>query len=230
MIGMASMMGGAMRAPFTATIFVLETTHDLSLLPALLAACVVADGCTVLLLRRSILTEKVARRGRHLSYEYGVDVADVVRVGEVMDTTAPAVPAALKVGELGDRIARGDTALTRQAFPILDEGGHLVGLITRGEVLRALDGRSEAQPHQTVLQAGRSQVAVAYPDEVLSDAVARMLRDRLDRLPVVTRDDSSLYLGYLGRAEVLGARRRQLAEEQREPGWLHHAIHRNGSG
>jgi CBS domain-containing protein len=120
--------------------------------------------------------------------------------------------------------------LTRQAFPILDEGGHLVGLITRGEVLRALDGRSEAQPHQTVLQAGRSQVAVAYPDEVLSDAVARMLRDRLDRLPVVTRDDSSLYLGYLGRAEVLGARRRQLAEEQREPGWLHHAIHRNGSG
>ena len=228
MIGMAAMMGGAMRLPFTATIFALEVTHDLSLLPALLAACIVADGCTVLLLRRSILTEKVARRGRHLRYEYGVDVADVVRVGEMMDTSAPTIPATMKVRELVDRILQGDVALTRQAFPILDEGGHFAGLVTQRDLLSVVNSRSETQFDLTVMEAGRSSVTVAYPDELLRDAVVRMLRDHLARLPVVTRDCPPMYLGYLGRAEVLGAQLRQFEEEQREPGWLRHVFCCNG--
>jgi CIC family chloride channel protein len=85
LIGMAAMMGGTMRSPLTAMIFTLELTQDLNLLPGLLVGCIAAHGVTVLLLRRSILTEKVARRGFHVMREYSVDPLTMVRVGEVME-------------------------------------------------------------------------------------------------------------------------------------------------
>src|ERR1043166_8773741 len=85
MVGMGAMMGGTMRSPFTGMVFLLELTHDLNALPALLIGCVAALGVTVLLLRRSILTEKLARRGHHITREYSVDLFELLRVSEVMD-------------------------------------------------------------------------------------------------------------------------------------------------
>ncbi len=91
-LGMAAMMGGTMRSPFTAMVFALELTHDVAILPALLATCIAAEAVTVLLLRRSILTEKVARRGFHLSREYMVDPLELARVRDVMDPDPPPCP------------------------------------------------------------------------------------------------------------------------------------------
>src|SRR5206468_9445864 len=84
-LGMGAMMGGTMRAPFTAIVFMVEATHDINLLPALLVACVAADAVTVLLMRRSILTEKVARRGYHLTREYSANPLHLLRVQDVME-------------------------------------------------------------------------------------------------------------------------------------------------
>jgi H+/Cl- antiporter ClcA len=104
LISMAAMMGGTMRSPLTAMIFTVELTQDFNLLPALLVGCIAAHGVTVLLLRRSILTEKVARRGFHIMREYSVDPLTMVRVSEVMDRKLPAVPANMRLMELSDRI------------------------------------------------------------------------------------------------------------------------------
>ncbi|HJW13914.1 MAG TPA: chloride channel protein, partial [Thermoanaerobaculia bacterium] len=93
MASMAAMMGGTMRSPLTAILFTLELTHDWNILPALLVATVAAHGVTVLLLRRSILTEKIARRGYHLVREYTVDPFEIHRVEEVMDRNVPTIPA-----------------------------------------------------------------------------------------------------------------------------------------
>src|SRR6185369_11385278 len=106
MISMAALMGGTMRSPLTAMIFTLELTHDLNLLPGLLVACIAAHALTVLLLRRSILTEKVARRGFHVNREYSVDPLTALRVEDVMDHQVPTISATMTVGELSDRIAR----------------------------------------------------------------------------------------------------------------------------
>src|SRR5512132_1973501 len=113
MISMAAMMGGTMRSPLTAMVFTLELTHDLNLLPGLLVGCIAAHAVTVLALRRSILTEKVARRGFHVMREYSVDPLTMVRVGEVMDKIAPTVHSAMPVMELSDRIAKRDPQVTR---------------------------------------------------------------------------------------------------------------------
>src|SRR5512135_618281 len=108
LIGMAAIMGGTMRSPLTSMVFVLELTHDLNILPGLLLACIAADVVTVLLMRRSILTEKVARHGHHILREYAVDPFELLRVNEVMDKTPATILATLTIAELSERIARGD--------------------------------------------------------------------------------------------------------------------------
>ena len=86
LIGMAGAMAGVTRSPFTAIIFAFELTHDPNSLLALLVVATVAHLVSVLVLKRSILTEKVARRGFHVMREYAVDPLEATFVREVMDT------------------------------------------------------------------------------------------------------------------------------------------------
>lgn len=217
-ISMAGMMAGTMRSPLTAMVFTLELTHDLNLLPALLVGSLAAHAFTVLILPRSILTEKVARRGYHITREYSIDPLTALRVDEVMNKTVPTIPATMKVQELADRIAKRDPKLTRlQSVPIVDEEGKLAGIITRGDVLRASE--ENADDNMTVLEAGSNgNLIVTYPDEILHEAVAKMLRHNIGRLPVVDRQDTKCLVGYLGRASVMAARLKLHDEEHvREP-------------
>jgi len=212
MISMAALMGGTMRSPLTAIAFTIELTHDLNMLPGLLVGCVAAQAVTVLLMKRSILTEKVARRGHHIMREYTVDPIEALRVSEVMDKNAFTIPAIMKVVELSDRIAAGDPELTRrQGTLIVDEAGNLAGIITRGDLLRALEANRSRD--RTVIDAGSTNLIVTYPDEVLRDAVAKMIRNDIGRLPVVARDKPRKVLGYLGRSGVIAARMRSHDEE-----------------
>jgi chloride channel protein, CIC family len=211
-IGMAAMMGGTMRSPLTAMISTLELTQDLNLLPGLLVGCIAAHGVTVLLLRRSILTEKVARRGYHIMREYSVDPLTMVRVGEVMDRNAPTIRATMPVMELSDRIAQHDPQVTRhEGLLIVDEKQQLAGIITRGDILRALE--QGGNNGTTVMEAGSHDLIVAFPDEVLHEAATKMLRNNIGRLPVVSRRNSHRIVGYLGRSHLMTAHLRQLEEE-----------------
>jgi CBS domain-containing protein len=109
--------------------------------------------------------------------------------------------------------------LRHHALPILDEEGRLAGIITRGDVLRALE--SEPAGNRSVLDAGNDAVIVAYPDETLHDALDKMLHNDIGRLPVVSREEKNRLVGYLGRARLLEGRVRKLEEESvREPGWI----------
>lgn len=218
-VSMAAIMGGTMRSPLTAMVFTLELTHDLNILPALLIGSVAAEAVTVLVMRRSILTEKVARHGHHLTREYSVDPLEVFRVGEIMDKNPPTISPEMQVTELSDRIARGDPKLTsRQGTPVVDAQGKLVGIITRGDVVRALE--QDGHGDMTVLQAGSRNVIVAFPDEPLRDAVGRMLKHDIGRLPVVSRDDPQRLVGYVGRSGIMKARLKRFEEENvRERSW-----------
>ncbi len=214
MVGMAAMMGGTMRSPLTGMIFILELTHDLNALPALLVGSVAALCVTVLLLRRSILTEKLARRGQHIAREYSVDVFELVRVADVMDRNPPTIAASTMVAVLLDRIAKGDPVLSRrQATIVVDDAGHLAGIITRGDLMRTLQGNSTQTT--SVLAAADRNVEVAYPDETLESAFAKMMKRDIGRLPVVERPGSLKVVGYLGRADILAARSRIHDEEVR---------------
>lgn len=206
------MMGGTMRTPLTAIVFAVELTHDFNLLPALLVGSMAAFGVMVLLMRRSILTEKLARRGHHIICEYGMDPFEFVRVREVMDLDTPVIPMTMKTSELSERIAGGDTVLGRhQGTLIVNEQNQLIGIITRGDMLRALGQSSSAET--TVIEAGSTNLVVTFPDEPLHNALAKMLHRGVGRLPVVERSDPSKIIGYLGRAAILSARNKIHEEE-----------------
>jgi chloride channel protein, CIC family len=212
LISMAALMGGTMRSPLTSIVFALELTHDLNVLPGLLIAAIAADAVTVLLMRRSILTEKVARHGHHVYREYAVDPLELVFVSDVMDTAPPTVTPETKVADLCGRIARADPLLTRRtSMPIVEKDGRLAGLVTRGDLVRALQGKRRGE--ETVLEAGSGDPLVAYPDETVRTAVDRMLQHDVGRLLVVGRGDPRKLLGYLGRPEVMATRLRSLQDE-----------------
>jgi H+/Cl- antiporter ClcA/CBS domain-containing protein len=219
LIGMAAMMGGTMRSPLTAMIFAVELTRDFNLFPALLIGSVAAMGVTVLLMRRSILTEKLARRGHHITREYSIDPFELARVRDVMDKNMPTIPATMKLSELSDRIAAGDTNLNRrQGTLIVDERNELTGIITRGDIVRAL--RLNEPENMTVAEAGSTNLTVAFPDEPLHAALTKMLHQDIGRLPVVERNNLKKIVGYLGRASILSARMKIHEEENiLQKGW-----------
>jgi CIC family chloride channel protein len=207
MIGMAGMMAGTMRSPLTAMVFTVELTRDFNLFPALLVASVAALGVTVLLMRRSILTEKLARRGHHITREYSIDPFELARVGDVMDKDAPTIPAKMLVSELSDLIAQGNPTLNRrQATLLVDDQNDLVGIITRGDIVRAL--REEGETTMTVEEAGTANPVVTFPNEPLHAALIKMFQQNVGRLPVVERNNPTRIVGYLGRSSILSARMR----------------------
>jgi len=218
-ISMGAMLGGTMRSPLTATVFMLELTHDVGLLPAMFVGCVAADAVTVLLMKRSILTEKVARHGHHVMREYQVSPVHQRRVEDVMEREVPTVPASLPFDTVFRQIADLDPQLARRhAWLIVDEAGRLAGVITRGDLIRELD---HGDGQRTVLDAGTRNAIVTYPNDLLEQAMELMLRHDIGGLPVVSREDPRRLVGYLGRSDILSAWQQAWREDQvREAGWL----------
>ena len=221
LVAMGAVFGAASRATFSFIIFAFEITRDYnSVLPLMLVA-VIADGIAMLFMpTSSIMTEKLARRGLRVHQDYEADALTQANVGEMMDREAPVIAAHIKVGELAERIARHDpTVARRQSLLILDDAGKLAGIITRGDIVRALD--KDPSGAMTVQEAGSTHLVVTYPDELVSEAAAKLLRFNIGRLPVVDRADERKVVGYLGRAAILAARMRRFHDEHVvEPGWL----------
>jgi H+/Cl- antiporter ClcA len=214
LVAMAALFGSASRATFAFIIFAFEITRDYDAILPLMLVAVIADGIGLLLMRNSIMTEKLARRGLRVHGEYEPDVLHQMSVDAVMDREVATVPATMLVRDLAERIGRHDPVYARHhAFPIVDEDRQLVGIITYGNVLSCIEV-DPATPI-TVLDAGTRDVVTTYPDESLHDAVTRMIRRDIGRMPVVERAHPTEIVGYLGREAILRARARTVEEEHR---------------
>jgi H+/Cl- antiporter ClcA/CBS domain-containing protein len=221
LVAMGAVFGAASRATFSFIIFAFEITRDYnSVLPLMLVA-VLADGIAMLFMpNSSIMTEKLARRGLRVHQDYEADALTQATVGETMEQEPPVIAAGMKVGALAERIAQHDPAVARhEALLILDSAGRLAGIITRGDVLRALD--KDPSGGINVQEAGKTHLVVTYADELVSEAAAKLLRFDIGRLPVVERTDERKVVGYLGRSAILAARLRRFNDEHvLEPGWI----------
>ena len=214
LVGMTAMFAGASRALLASIVFAFETTMQPYALPALLAGSTAAFLVSHLLSRHSIMTEKIARRGVSVPHSYAPDPLAQIRVADVMANEYQTISATMTVDELATGIATHVPAVARRhASLIVDQAQRLVGIITRSDVLRAVDS---GQHSLTVQEAGGSQLVVAYEDETLREALVKMLQHKVGRLPVVNRSDLQRAVGYLGRAEILTAQ----SLEVREPGWI----------
>jgi CIC family chloride channel protein len=183
LVSMGAILGGTMRSPFTGIIFAMELTHDLNVLLPLLVASTIAHGFTVLTLKRSILTEKVARRGFHLSREYAVDPLEIQFVREVMRSNVVAFDAARSFEEAvrGFRPSHGPRG--QHLYPVLDRDRRIIGVITRKHIQKLLDeGRHETESLRGL---ARPDFVSARGDEPLRVVVERMAESGVTRMPVL---------------------------------------------
>ena len=203
MIGMAGIISGAMRAPMTGAVFAVELTGHFDALPLTVAAAVGAYAVSVLLMRRSILTEKIARRGRHILQEYTVDPLDFLQAEHVMtrDPTCLAGETTLR-----EAVVFFAEQARHRSYPVIDAQGHLLGLVSRTD---ALKWQSAEGPAETTLQDALSDASqpfglVTSPIGTIADL---MIETGVGRIPIVDSRTAQV-VGILTRHDLLKARHR----------------------
>ena len=214
LISMGAILGGTMRSPFTGVVFAVELTHDVNMLLPLLIAVTIAHTTTVLALRRSILTEKVARRGYHLTREYSVDPLEILFVREVMRPNVAVLPADLPLAGLTRWLEADGRTRRERLYPVVDAERRLLGVVRRGDLqrLQSQHGTEAGRPLAAVL---RLEPVVAHPDEPLRVVAYRMAETGLTRFPVVERGDGRRLVGMVVLRDLLEARMRNLEAERR---------------
>jgi chloride channel protein, CIC family len=212
LVSMGAILGGTMRSPFTGIVFAIELTHDLNSLLPLLVANSIAYGFTVLLLKRSILTEKIARRGFHLSREYSVDPLEILFVREVMRTNLVAFPASKTLGDLAAAFRTDHSSHGQFIYPVVDNEHRVIGIVSREDMRKTL--ADNPQLAALIGHLAQRPTAVAYPDEPLRVIVYRMAETGITRMPVVDSPAGGKLVGLIALEDLLRARTRNLTEER----------------
>lgn len=216
LLGMAAMLGGTLPAPLTGIVFAVEVTGDAGALPPLLAATMAAYAVTVLLLKRSILTEKIARRGLHVTREYGIDPYEFTRVGAVMTKDVETLDADLTVAEAAAAIDAG----IHDAYPVTDATGRPVALVSRAEILLWTTEEDEASAGETLAERlSDASLPVVHPGDVVSHALDVMLTEGSGRL-LVTETEGGALVGILTRRDLLRIRAEALRAEGERQAYL----------
>ena len=187
LVGMGAVLAGAIGAPLTGVVFSLELTHDVNMLLPLLVGCALSHTFSTLFLRRSILTEKISRRGYHLSREYSVDPLEVVFAREAMRTNIVAFPAQVSLADLGEAL-KTERKRGQYLYPVVGDDHALMGVLTRRDVQELLSKHSAgAAGSISLAEVVKPDPVVAYPDEPLRALAQRMAQTGITRFPVIER-------------------------------------------
>ncbi|OCI93227.1 chloride channel protein [Rhizobium sp. AC27/96] len=202
LLGMAAMMGGTMRAPLTGTFFAMELTGDMGALIPLLAATVAAYAVTVLLLKRSILTEKIARRGQHITREYGIDPFELTRAADIMIAKVDTLPATMRLSEalayMTERVG------AHRFYPVVDGDARLVGMISRADALR-WQSKPDLMDQSLYDVISDTSIPVAHLEDTVGRVADIMIHADTGRVPVVEAQTGRL-VGLIARKDLLRLR------------------------
>jgi CBS domain-containing protein len=209
---MAAVFAGATRTPLTSVVFALELTHDAGAMLPLLIACTVSDLVSLALLKHSLMTEKIARRGVAIGHDYELDALAARTVGQVMTPDVETVPLSLPLRCLFERFHGIGAPTKHQGYPVVDDRDRLVGMITRSDLPGFVrEATSDLLLVADIIRSGPP--VVAFPEESLRDAADRMLAAGVGRLPVVASQAPDRLVGVLSRSDVLKALARRAEEE-----------------
>jgi CIC family chloride channel protein len=210
LVGMAAMFAGASRALLASVVFAFETTRQpLSLLP-LLGGCTAAYLISALMMRYTIMTEKIARRGARVLEEYSADYLDQVLVRDAATRQVVALAADDTVGSVRAWLSSHAPGTGHQGFPVHDRNGNLVGVLTRRDIFNA----TEPETRQ-LWQIIKRPPAIVFEDNSLREAADHMVSEDVGRLPVVSRENPRKVVGWLTRSDLLHAHRQRLEDALR---------------
>lgn len=210
MIGMAATFAGASRAFLASVAFAFEATHAVGAFGPLLLGCGAAVLVSRLLMRETIMTEKLARRGVRIPSDYEPDFLHALSVQAVMEKQPLTAAPTHTVAEIASRLGTpGSPWHDVRLIPVTDRAGTLLAIISRADLFAAL----ESAPESSVLDAGVAHPVTIHAEELLSEAADRMIRHGIGRLPVVDRSPEPKLIGLITRRGILEARRQSQAAE-----------------
>lgn len=205
LVGMAAIFAGASRALLTSVVFAFETTRQpIGLLP-LLGGCSAAFLISSLMMRYTIMTEKLARRGTRIPTDYAADFLDQLSVKQFATRDVVGIAADDLVEDARDWIASRTDGSSHQGFPVVEEDGTLMGVVTRRDL-----AAPAAHADQLVRELVKRAPVVAYEDNSLREVADHMVRAEVGRLPVVRRDDPRQVVGMITRGDLLAAHAHRL--------------------
>jgi H+/Cl- antiporter ClcA len=210
LLGMAAILGGTMRAPLTSTLFAVELTGNIHMLPPLLAVSVAAFATTVLLMRRSILTERIARRGHHIVREYSIDPYLQTRVEQIMAKPVHSLAASIPVDE-AIAFFMAEVPKRHKSYPVIDENEKVIGLVSRADIMRWWQNDEDTVKTLGDLRTG--EVFLGYADELVGHLANRMATSNIGRVPIVERATGKL-VGLVARRDLLRVRAQTIREER----------------
>ena len=211
LIALAGVLGGVMRSPFTGIIFALELTHRWDAILPLVIASMTACAVSVLILKRSVLTEKIARRGYHLTREYDVDPLEIMFVSEVMTTELVEFDQALSINQAAAALEDPEddyAAWRQQLYPVVDSAGRLVGVVKRGDLLAASTHDETTALHAILT----TDPIVTHSDQTLRHVAELMAINEVTTIPILDRDDPTLAIGIVSLPQLLTGRQRDQQE------------------
>jgi CBS domain-containing protein len=211
LVGMAAMFAGASRAFLACTVFAFEATlQPFSLLP-LLGGCAASYLAATLVMKNSLMTEKIVRRGVATTHEYTADLLAQITVREVAGHPVVTLSATQTVGEIRHWFESGKPESNHQGFPILDEANNLVGVLTRRDLLDP-----EIHGNKLLKDLPGRLPKFVYEDCTVRQAVDHMVRHEIGLLPVMTHDKPPKLVGIVTRKDILSAFKRGLDESTAE--------------
>jgi len=214
LICMAAVLAGSIGVPLTAVVLAVELTHNSTLMLPLLLASVTAYGITVLVQKRSILTERLSKRGYHLSREYGVDPLETVMVAQAMHTSVFALPETATRRDAAEWLRkmdeRGGQAWShwQRLFPVLDANGKLLAILTRTQMMASAH---EEELDKSLLEDGNRSPVTVQPDETLRHVAQIMADNKLSHYPVI--DENGKFAGIITIEDLLAGRSREALRE-----------------
>lgn len=211
LVGMAAIFAGASRAMLASAVFAFETTlQPFGLLP-LLGGCAAAYLVASAVMRNSIMTEKIARRGVRTPEDYEADLLDQVYVRDVMSSKVVQLNATDRVLDLRRWLATNAEGTTHHGFPVVDQDHILVGVVTRKDLLSP-----ELSEESSARDVAKGLPKFVYDDCTVRQAAEHMSNHAIGRLPVVSRSSPNTIVGMITRSDVIKVflRRLQSAEMQ----------------
>jgi H+/Cl- antiporter ClcA len=207
LVGMAALFAGASRALLASIVFAFETTlQPLGLLP-LLGGCTAAYLVSALLMRHTIMTEKIARRGIRVPAEYAADFLEQILARDAASSPVVMLAGNRTLESVRTWLASRTREASHQGYPVVDASERLLGVLTRRDLLDP-----EIPGSRRLRELIHRPPAVAFEDNSLREAADHMVREKVGRLPVVCREDPDRVVGILTRGDLLSAHERRLRE------------------
>jgi chloride channel protein, CIC family len=230
LVSMIATLGAVIGSPLTVIVFAVELTRDVTTFLPLLLTTIVAYGVVALVMRRSILTEKISRHGFHVSREYAIDPLEILFVRELMHTSIVALNSTITKSDLyallhhtqKDEATPALSGSAQRLYPVLDGKKRMLGVVTSQDLAKfsletdnPQDSVGQFSSTYELASAIRARPVVTYPDEPLRSALGRMAESGFTRLPVVDRNQPDQLLGLLSLQDLLTAMDRNINDERR---------------